>query len=592
MGLPTTTVPLFPSGNIPVPARSLDFTSQFDYVRLESGLLTLTITNNLPILIDFPQPVVLKNNSASPVDSTVITSFSFGGTLTQGQSVSSSSSLASKFLRGNLRTASTQIHTNGSAGSVSFTASSGISFTLSSGTLIADSAKAVIPNQTVTSINDSVVTIDDSVSVQQATFRQGVISAALINNLDMNVGIFLRVENLVNISTGNKFVIQQTLAPRDSFVFPVAMDALKIDTTILNPPIGTSLKFSVGISSVNSGSQKSVVSKKDFVRSELRAGQPLVLKSVTGRIKPTRIAINSGSSGPRLNEALTKLQGNFAFDSVKLALNLGVSGGFPTDYNLRVIAMTRKTPPVRMDSIYVPPASSSQPANRGIMYPGLNQSTQIVLDNSSGLNVFLAKFFPNFPDTFIVRGDLRMNPPSIFPTNQGLQRVDDTSKVYASIDTYFPLKLGITNGVLIDTVSLDSKQTFDKDFITSVKQGTMYLQVTNGLPFQMTFRAALLGRLTPTSPRDTLLRIPSTGTKTIQAATVNTVDGTVRDSLTSLITLNLTGSDLDKFNYADAMWFRFDIVTTSGVSTVKIRDKDFIRILASANLVYQLNKPK
>ncbi|MEK6566253.1 MAG: hypothetical protein AABZ41_06065, partial [Bacteroidota bacterium] len=232
MGLPTTTVPLFPSGNIPVPARSLDFTSQFDYVRLESGFLTLTITNNLPIPIDFPQPVVLKNNSASPVDSTVIASFSFGDTLTQGQSVSASSSLASKFLRGNLRTATTQIHTNGSAVSVAFTASSGISLTLSSGALIADSAKAVIPNQTVSSINDSVVTIDDSVSVQQATFRQGVISAALINNLDMNVGIYLRVENLVNISTGNKFVIQQTLAPRDSFVFPVAMDALKIDTTI------------------------------------------------------------------------------------------------------------------------------------------------------------------------------------------------------------------------------------------------------------------------------------------------------------------------------------------------------------------------
>jgi hypothetical protein len=463
---------------------------------------------------------------------------------------------------------------------------------LSSGILVADSAKAVIPNQTVSSINDSLITIDDSVSVQQATFRQGVISAALINNLDINVGIYLRLDNLVSTSTGNKFVIQQNLAPKDSFIFPINMDVLRIDTTNANPPIGTSLKFSVGINTISSGSLKSVVTRKDFVRSELRAGQSLVLKSVTGRIKPTSIAINSGSSGPNLSEALTKLKGNFAFDSVKLALYLGLSGGFPTDYNLRVVAMSRKTNPVKVDSIYVPPASFSQPSNRGIIFPGISQSTQVILDNSSGLNVFLAKFFPNFPDTFIVRGDLRMNPPNVFPTAQGLQRVDDTSKVYASIDTYFPLKLGITNGVLIDTVSLDNRQTFDKDFITSVKQGTMYLQVTNGLPLQMTFRAALLGRLTPTSPRDTLLRIPATGTKTIQAATVNNADGTVRDSTTSLITLNLTGSDLDKFNYADAMWFRFDIITAGGVTTVKIRDKDFIRILASANLVYQLNKPK
>ncbi|HLF19161.1 MAG TPA: hypothetical protein VI704_00065, partial [Bacteroidota bacterium] len=376
----------------------------------------------------------------------------------------------------------------------------------------------------------------------------------------------------------------------DSLILPINMANIRIDTTNASPPIGTNLKFSVGISTINSGSQKSSITKNDFVRAELRAGQPLVLKSIAGRVKPTSVPVNSGISGPLRGEILTKFKADsVAFDSVKLALNLGLTGGFPTDYNLRVVAMKFSTG--RTDSIFVPPASASQPNARGIIYPGITQSTQIVLDNTSGLSDFFSKFFPNFPDSFIVRGDVRINPPNIFPTSQGLQKIDDTSKVYSSINMYFPLKLGLANSYLVDSVDLDNKRTFDKDFVTSVKKGSMYLEITNGLPIQLTFRSALFGKLTPTSPRDTVLKIPTTGPQTVQPATVNP-DGSVKAPQTTSITISLVGTDLEKFSVADAMWFKFDVVTTPGAKTVKIRDQDFIRIRASANMVYQVNKPE
>lgn len=593
-GFPDATVPNgvpFPASSFRVDSLSLNISSQFDYVAIDTGSLTLTLTNNLPLNITIQNPILLRNNITSPpsqVDTSVVGSFDFG-TVDSGRTKSVTSSLSRKFLRGFVKTDSIRINTAARTGPFTISSGDGVSFSVSSTPILADSASAIIPSQSITSTNDSIIVIDDSVSIQNATFRSGAITCALINNLGITVGVFLKFDNFVNTSTNSVFLIQQNIPPRDSFIVPINMANMIIDTTNATPPIGTNVRFSVGISTINSGNQKSVVTKNDFVRAELRAAQPLVVRSITGRIKPTTVLINSGMSGPLKGEILAKFKADsVAFDSVKLALNLGLTGGFPTDYNLRVVAMKFSTG--QTDSLFVPPASTAQPSARGTIYPGINQSTQIVLDNSTGLSDFLAKLVPNLPDSFIVRGDVTINPPAIFPTVQGLQKINDTSKVYTSLNTYFPLKIGLANAFLVDSVDLDNKQTFDKGFVTSVKKGTMYLQFTNGLPVQLTFHGALLGKLTPTSPRDTLLRIPTTGPQIIQAATVN-ADGTVKDPTISTVTISLVGNDIDMFNFSDAMWMRFDVVTTPGPKTVKIRQQDFIKIRASANMVYQVNKP-
>jgi hypothetical protein len=56
--------------------------------------------------------------------------------------------------------------------------------------------------------------------------------------------------------------------------------------------------------------------------------------------------------------------------------------------------------------------------------------------------------------------------------------------------------------------------------------------------------------------------------------------------------VRLTGPEIDKFNDADAMWFRLQVETTGGGKVpVKVRSSDFVHIRASANMVYTINKP-
>jgi hypothetical protein len=60
----------------------------------------------------------------------------------------------------------------------------------------------------------------------------------------------------------------------------------------------------------------------------------------------------------------------------------------------------------------------------------------------------------------------------------------------------------------------------------------------------------------------------------------------------SSFSVRLTGPEIDKFNDADAMWFRLQVETTGGGKVpVKVRSSDFVHIRASANMVYTINKP-
>ncbi|HLF20268.1 MAG TPA: hypothetical protein VI704_05725, partial [Bacteroidota bacterium] len=254
-GFPNTNVPngiTFPASSFRVDSVSMSVSGQFDYVAIDTGSLTLTVTNNLPLDISLPAPVVLKNNVISPPaqrDTATVASFGFG-TILQGQSKTVSSNLSGRILRGDLKTDSIRVNTAARTGPFTLSSTDGISFTIGSTSLMADSASALIPSQTIASVNDSVMTIDDSVSIQQATFRSGAITAALINNLGVFVGISLKFDNLVDLSSGSAFLVQRTLPPKDSLILPINMANIRIDTTNASPPIGTNLRFSVGINTI------------------------------------------------------------------------------------------------------------------------------------------------------------------------------------------------------------------------------------------------------------------------------------------------------------------------------------------------------
>jgi hypothetical protein len=389
-----------------LPPVSTSYTGAFENATFESGTVSLSVRNNFPVPIDFPDPIIVKNGKITlPIDTNEVVRFSFGGrSLQPGEVGVASASLANVTVQNALRVPSFRLHTQASSGAVTFTQQSGIDYIVSFSNLSARSAKAAIPSQSLLTARDTIVTVDDSVSIQSATFRSGSFDIVFQNTIDANARVSLTIKELLDKTTGAPFKVTTSFFGVGTTRIPVSAATLKMQSA--STAIGTRLTLSAVVESIESQTRRQINST-DFLRIDFQPRSAFVVQSITGRIKPTTFGINAGASGVNFGEVTDKFTGNVIFDSVKLALKLSMSGGFPTDYNLRLVAMNRKVSPAHIDSLVIPPPVGSSIRR---FFPAQGGITQIVLDNSTGFNSFLSRFFPNVPDSFVVRGSATINP--------------------------------------------------------------------------------------------------------------------------------------------------------------------------------------
>lgn len=580
LGLATGTWPPFPAPAFPstpanLPSLSVGDTTLFAYAAIDTGSLTMTITNTLPLAVTFGAPIELKNNVPG-IDTNLVASFAFG-TVDSLSSKTVTSSLANVFAWGLLRTSPVSVTIQGRQGPFTIGPSSGLQFAFSSSNLRVDSARAVVPPQQVVTINDSVIVVDDSVSVTDARFRRGTFSARIVNNLDVQVGVRLKFGNFKSLVSGDTMSILRVIPPRGTTVFPFSLDTLRL----VNPspePTGTRVKFSVGIETITSAGQKSTITSGDFVRAEFTPQNDFVLQSITGKIKPTTFEFNSGASGLNVGDAAEKFAGQFTFDSVRINVGLGLSGGYKVRYSLRLEARNRKYN--KQASIILPPPAG---ATDTIFTPTPGGFVAIPLGDPATLNGFLSNFFPNFPDTFIVRGSVTVNPGFESAT------IADTAKLYQRVNVQFPLRLALAGGRIEDKIGLGEESSFPTDFAKDIKQTSIAFSVGNRIPAQLGFQLRLFRRPTP-SIVDTVLMIPSDGTfRTIGAASVD-ASGNATAEAVSHFEIGLTTTEVEQFNRADSMLFRISLQTSgSGTQVVRFRTSDYVRIRMTGNMTYIVN---
>lgn len=574
-----------PPATYTLPASDYPPISSFEYVEFASGTLALEVRNRLPVVVTFPDPIIIRNARTSlPVDTSEVARFIFGVQQFQpGESRQLAVSVAGIRMQNLLRVLSTRIQTPGSSNPVLVQQSDGLEFSLSFVGTSVRAARARVPRQSVFSVVDSVFVVDDSLSIQVATFKDGSLNAVFQNDIDVQVTVSLKFNEIRHRVSGESLTIRHTFNGRGTLIVPIS--AREYRMVAAGSTVGTLLTFSVGIETIESQDFRELRSS-DKVRAEIRPGVPFVVESVTGRIKPTLLSISSSAYRLNLGEAYKKFKGELTFDSLKMTLGVRMTGGFPADYNLYLIAKKYDGGVARTDSLAVPaPVGSFQKR----FYPASGKITQIVLDRSSGLESFIQKFVPNLPDSFFVRGTVLLNPPDVYNTPLGLQTIWDTTKLYTDIDMRFPLKIGIAGGELVDTVDIGDEEKFPRDVTKSILKGTMYIEVDNGLPLQMRFRSAFL-RSGPQGRKDTLLWIPQNRTETILSSTVDQ-NGVTVSSRKSAFAISLTGSEMNLVNDADLLWFKFELETSGGGKIpVKFRSTDFIRIRASANTVYTVNR--
>lgn len=576
---------IFPPATYPVPEFIYPGLQSFEYAEFESGNMTLTVRNDLPFQIAFLDPIRLINNRLfAPTDTNEVVRFSFlGQQLLPGQTIQQTVSIAGKRVQNLLKLTSVRIQTPGTSTARYVEESSSLQYQIVLSNASVRAVKGNIPKQSTSTVQSSQFVLDDSISVQSATFKSGSINLVIDNGIDAKMVALVKLNEIKNRATGQSLTIRREFQGKEKATIPLSARDYLISQS--KDTLGTVLSYSVEIESIESGFYSEVRST-DIVRAELVPVSPFVVESLTGRIKPMRMEFNSGAPGMDISDQGSKLKGSINLDSVKITLGLRMGSGFPTDYNLKIIAMNRKAVPIRVDSLVLPPPVGSSQRR---FFPANNMLTQIVLDNSVGLNTFLSKFFPHFPDTFIVRGSVVVNPPDVYSTPQGVQTIRDTTKVYSDVDVAIPLRFGLVGVSFTDTVGLTNGEKIPKDVINSVKKGTLYFEITNALPIQLQFRTAFLGALKG-GKRDTLVSIPLDGQRTILPAFVNQ-NGIVQSPQTSIFSISVRDVDMEQINASEVMWFNLAVETSAGgSSSVRFRSTDNIRIRASANVVYTINK--
>jgi hypothetical protein len=587
-GIPTGDLPGLPAGTFSAGSIQFVDSSQFDYVAISNetfsgtyNRLTMTIANNLPIPISFPEPIVLRNNWSSPDDTIRVASFTVPGILNQGSSVSIPSQLDNKLVRGILTTDAIMLYTAGSSGPVTVSTSNGISLSFQSTLLKADSALAVISYQMMHPIDNGIFTLDDSTVIRDALFKAGSFSINLMNNAKIAVQFHMKINELFYI-TGDSFKVDRRIQGGESYTYPVSMSTLHITTP--GTGLGTHLHYSVDVEIFDSQGEKKAVSKNDIVQAELRFDQPLIAQKVDGRFKPMTQSINSGfKSEFDLGKDINKVKAKLLFKNVKLNLRLPITGGeIPFNYqNLILIAKNSKYNQTRLLAISDGIVDPTQQT------PSIDISQKSNITDFTNFTDFFGEFFPDLPDSFFVRGLFTAPTMNAFRM-ENFYIIYDSSKIYPSFDLSIPTELTILNGSLTNVEKDPIKDDVDKSIIRSVINGTMNFEFTNRIPIALKFQMSFLKWDSAGARSDTTFRIsPDT---LIKAPEVD-LFGIAINPRISNIAVFLTGPQVNTIAEADSVYIKLYFNTGNGQNSVKFRKDDYIRIRSSVNARCTINKP-
>lgn len=569
-----------PAGSFSARQLQINDTNQFDYASITSGLLTLTIVNNLQVPIDFPNSIVLMNNWPNPPDNNVVATFSITDTIAPGDSAVISDSVGGKFIRGLLATDSIRLHTSGSSGNVTINPTDGISFSFKSvQPMMSDSALAVIPRQNIPSYNDTAYQVDDSTKITDALFKSGNLGIYISTTLDVETKIRIEIPELSSNSLPIIDTLTESRPPLTKFI---DFNGARLTPQNSSALIGTYLQYHVGITVISSNGSKKLVGRYDVVHADMQPGQTIVANYITGNIKPQHMQINASSRPEYGLKDANKFYAQLLLGGMKLIMRLDQpGGGFPYDFTgASLVARNSKLG-----------TTVSLPITNGLVNPDISEPGQHEIDfsNEPGFSNFrdaITGSFPNLPDSFYVRGTAVVNPKSEFEKNF-THTVHDTTKVYPTLTMNIPSNIGIANGYVDEIYGIS--EIGDSATIANVADGTLNLECTNRIPLKIISRMSFLKWNSAQRRNDTLpVVIPA---DTIVGADYSTGTSTSSEHV-SRFSIKLLGSDMDLINQADSVRIRLNLETSNNgtVVPVMIRVDDYVKIRASAVARIYVNK--
>jgi hypothetical protein len=582
---PAMTVPLLlpwlPGGAmVPLPDTTVQFPAlledipTFESVTFAEGTIRLTVNNNLPVPVDVPGPVTLTDNLGRTV---AVFTFSPPAVPANG-SRTAVDNLADRSTAHQLTLSGLALHITGSVSPVQIPVGDLFALTLSTSQARARSAVfADIPPQRLADNDSTSIRLDDSTLVKELRFAAGSMHFSFVNHIDLDMLFKFRFRDMYRGAGAAR------VAYEDSIILPAGGSG-NLDLPLAGCSIqsvdGNLLQSLETVTSVilPTGSGRRVtVNDTDRVEIRVTTLAPLLVDTAVGVIKPTWLNVNVPVA-VNFGELPTRFSGQLNIPAAGLGLSTAISFGFPMD--LYVVIGARTTP--HGGWVYL-----SVPATQKRVPPGASS----VQFDATEVGDFFSAFSGRLPDTLFVVGQVLVNPPEAYtPTLAGAGGIGRRSSFQGAVSLDIPLTLGIANGSYSDTLSLGDTTgdgaadfTVDRSRLRDIQNGTMYVEIENGLPLSVNMEVQLLdGTNLP------LLAVPRAG-ETVGAASA-TVDaqGTVTAPASGRSVVVLQTRDVRQFDVARRMAYRLSFATPPAAGAVRFRLSDYVHVRIWTSFSYRV----
>ena len=560
----TTTVPSFDPIFTTFPAQSRTDTivlppnPDFAYIVLDSGGFKLSVQNNMPT------PAVVATIKIINSDNDTIVTFP---PVTIGSHSSSTSTvpLAGKKLTSAL-TAIIQVDVPATPLPLTFSPADSIDFRFEViGPLTTGEARLALPAMPIDSVVQRRLIVDQSTFISNVDFKRGAIQISMNSTVNTGIKFLFRFDEMKDTLLGNPFEIKSVVTPTSPLLQTVDLQGYTLEPSV--PESSNSMKLTLVLETVGSDTLSTVYDTSS-VRLRIQfLNTPLLLKSVTGRLKTDTIQIVKDTIKlPDLH-----LGSNFTADSITLAMDtlqilLHTDALFPVDVQGFSVKALRKDGTI-VDNLTLPLNNGFGTAWR--FTPG---PPNVISFTGSWLNAFLRDFPNGQPDRLIIEGTAIVNPIDQY-NSMRTGSLTDTDYFRTKVDFTVPLSVAIYNGEFKDNVRIGGSgghgPKIDKKLLTMFVEGNFTFVTTSTIPVDTVIARTYFLDTTQVSP-DTLL---SKSVRIFKGGNLYQY-------------LKITHDEAVKFNQANKIALNLFVGTPPAVFTTT----DSIRIRMFANIKINTSK--
>ncbi|MDP1676712.1 MAG: hypothetical protein Q8L88_07565 [Bacteroidota bacterium] len=580
--------------------------TEFKYIVFENGQMSLTINNSFPFDIQFVgNSLVLVNKN----DTTqVVGTFVFPGKIT-GKSAPVSSNLvqlANKRMDAILKLKGTVNVSNYLGKTILNNDILTSTLSLTNGFLQSALVNTINFNPTsVLAVNDSGVLLDEKIKVKLAKFESGEMEVRIENRTALKLSVKFRISELKdNLKGGKVFSLagadQDTIVTIDPGVTlseKIQMKNVSFVSRDITPSGDTSvtqkLHFGLEIKTLKASSGYILVNKTDLVVAEVKPDSTLgfVLSEIQGKIPPETLLVNQS-----FDVGIGDIGNNLTLKGIKSAINLSTIVDlrgklFPTDVNLYIV-------PVNKSGGYADSVHITKRIQSGISIIPIDTASVNKLMNS-----FLASL-GELPSKFLVRGNVIISPLDLYENNSnatiGVGGITQKDSVFVNLDYAIPVAIGIKDGLLKNPPTEFSETLPDTALVNLIKNGKIYLDITNTFPLDVELQLKLLKGILPDKKLpDTIsapvLTIPQSLTDTVNYPPLRILADTTtnRTGQRSFTFLNLTPDDAKKLNEAAFSAVDLKMKTSGNGNSAKVFNlTDKLEMTVKANIIFLVDQDK